>query len=77
MIFNSRRADCSGYLELIWRADVPRPDGATPQAIAYITDMYGSIRKPWYFGAYGIHTVEGPTVASVKAELFSLIEAGQ
>jgi hypothetical protein len=77
MRFNSRRADCSGYLELIWRTDTPLPEGATPQAIAYITDTYGTPRKPWYFGSYGIHTVEGPTVASVKQELFSLIEAGQ
>jgi hypothetical protein len=74
MRFNSRRADCPGYLEFIWR-DTPLPEGANPQAIAYITDAYGTLRKPWFCGVYGIHVVEGPSVASVKSELFALIEA--
>jgi hypothetical protein len=77
MKFDSRRADCRGYLEFIWRADTPIPEGGNPQAIAYITDAYGTPRKPWFCGVYGVHVVEGASVASVKTELFSLIEAGQ
>jgi hypothetical protein len=56
---------------------VERPEGTTPQAIAYITDIYGDDGKPWFHGVYGIHTVSGPTVSAVKQELFDLIEAGQ
>jgi hypothetical protein len=74
MQFDSRRATCPGYLEFIWRADVPREPGTNPQAIAYITDAYSTPRKPWFCGVYGIHVVEGPSVATVKTELFSLIE---
>lgn len=77
MQFDTRRATCPGYLEFIWRTDTPLPSGANPQAIAYITDTYGTPRKPWFCGVYGIHVVEGPSVASVKSELFALIEAGQ
>jgi len=78
MQFDSRRiSGASGYLELIWRSDVGRPDGAIPQAIAVITDIYGSARHPFYVGIYGIHEVTGPSVALVKEELFSLIESGQ
>ena len=77
MQFDSRRATCSGYLEFIWRADTPLPEGANPQAIAYITDAYSTPRKPWFCGVYGTHVIEGASVASVKSELFSLIEAGQ
>jgi hypothetical protein len=71
--YGNRRADCSGYLEFIWR----ETGAPNPQAIAYITDIYGTPRRPWYCGVYGIHVVEGPTVADVKAELFSLLDAGQ
>lgn len=77
MRFDSRRATCSGYLEFIWRTDTPLPEGANPQAIAYITDAYSTPRKPWFCGVYGTHVIEGASVASVKSELFSLIEAGQ
>jgi len=77
MQFASRRATCPGYLEFIWRADVVRPAGTNPQAIAYITDTYSTPRKRWFCGVYGIHVVEGPTVSAVKTELFALIEAGQ
>lgn len=77
MKFDSRLAGGSGYLELIWRTDVERAPGVNPQAIAYVTDMYGTRRKPWFCGVYGIHVVEGPSVAAVKTELFDLIEAGQ
>jgi hypothetical protein len=72
MMFASRRADCPGYLEFIWRSDIPRKPGTHPQAIAYITEIDGA-----YHGCYGIHTVAGRSVASVKSELFALIEAGQ
>ena len=48
MQFDSRLAGGSGYLELIWRTDVPREPGANPQAIAYVTDVYGTRRKPWF-----------------------------
>lgn len=75
--YGNRRADCSGYLEFIWRADQPLPEGANPQAIAYITGAYSTPRKPWFCGVYGIHVVEGPTVAAVKEELFALLDAGQ
>ena len=77
MRFDSRRANCPGYLEFIWRADQPLPEGGNPQAIAYITDAYGTPRKPWFCGVYGIHVVEGASVSTVKPDLFSLIEAGQ
>jgi hypothetical protein len=77
MQFDSRRAKCPGYLEFIWRADVERPEGTTPQAVAYITDIYSNPGKPRFWGVYGTHVVEGPSVASVKSELFALIEAGQ
>jgi hypothetical protein len=77
MRFDSRRADCQGYLEFIWRSDIPREPDTNPQAIAYITDAYSTPRKPWFCGVYGIHVVEGPSVSTVKSELFSLIEAGQ
>ena len=77
MQFDSRLADADGYLEFIWRTDVERPEGTTPQAIAYITDIYGDDGKPWFHGVYGIHTVSGPTVSAVKQELFDLIKAGQ
>jgi hypothetical protein len=77
MKFASRRANCPGYLEFIWRSDIERPEGTNPQAIAYITDLYRSPRREWYAACYGIHVVEGPTVAAVKEELFALIEAGQ
>lgn len=72
MRFDSRRATCPGYLEFIWRTDVPREPGVNPQAIAYITEIDGA-----FHGCYGIHTVAGRTVHAVKTELFSLIEAGQ
>lgn len=78
MQFDSRRVSSArGYLELIWRSDIERPKGATPQAIACITDIYGSVRRPFYVGMYGIHEVQGCTVAAVKEQLFALIEAGQ
>jgi hypothetical protein len=77
MQFDSRRATCPGYLEFIWRTDIPLPEGANPQAIAYITDTYSTPRKPWFCGVYGIHVIEGPSIASVKSELFTLIESGQ
>ena len=77
MQFDSRRATCPGYLEFIWRTDIPREPDANPQAIAYITDTYSTPRKPWFCGVYGIHVIEGPSVASVKSELFTLIESGQ
>lgn len=70
MKFNTKRADCDGYLELIWRTDLE----GSYQQLAYITDQYGTIRKPWYVGFYGIFEVSGPTVAAVKQELFSIIE---
>jgi len=76
MEFDSRRANCDGYLEFIWRTDVMRKEGATPQAIAYITDTYGTPAKPWFTAYYGIHEISGPTVSGVKQELFDLIESG-
>jgi hypothetical protein len=36
--YNSRRADCPGYLEFIWRLPTDAPH---PQAIAYITEDEG------------------------------------
>ena len=78
MQLDSRRVDQDGfYKELIWRTDVERPEGTTPQAIAVIMrdDEAESARR--FYGIYGIHTVSGPTVSAVKQELFDLIEAGQ
>jgi hypothetical protein len=72
MQFDSRRADADGYLEFIWRTDVPRPEGVRPQAIALITGAEGA-----YYGMYGLYTVVAATVSACKAELFALIEAGQ
>lgn len=78
MEFYSRRvADVRGYLEFIYHTDDDRPDSPTPRAVAYITDIYGSVRNPFYVGVYGIHEVKGRTVAAVKEQLFSLIESGQ
>jgi hypothetical protein len=78
MQFNSRRADADGYLEFIWRTDVPRPEGVRPQAIALITDEFDlSTGERHFYGIYGLHTVVAATVADCKAELFALIEAGQ
>ena len=77
MRFDSRRIDQNGfYKEEIWRTDVERPEGTTPQAIAYIisNDKAGNACR--FYGYYGIHTVSGPTVSAVKQELFDLIEAG-
>lgn len=71
--YGNRRANCPGYLEFIWRLPTDAPH---PQAIAYITDAYGTPRKPWFCGVYGIHVIEGPTVAAVKEELFTLLDAG-
>ena len=68
MMFASRRADCPGYLEFIWRSDIPRKPGTHPQAIAYITEIDGA-----YHGCYGTQVVSGATVADVKAALFPLI----
>jgi hypothetical protein len=73
MRFDSRRATCPGYLEFIWRADIERPAGTNPQAIALITEMVDGT----FHGLYRLHTVVAPTVSACKAELFSLIEAGQ
>ena len=75
--YGSRRANCPGYLEFIWRESPDLPEGVNPQAIAYITDTYSTPRKPWFYGCYGIHVVEGATVAAVKDELFALLDAGQ
>ena len=72
MNFASRRANCPGYLEFISDAD---SKAENPQSIAYITDVYGTPRKPYYCGVYGIHVVEGRSVAAVKTELLSLIES--
>ena len=65
--YNSRRADCPGYLEFIWRLPTDAPH---PQAIAYITEDEGS-----YYGCYGTQVVSGATVADVKSQLFPLLDA--
>lgn len=76
MEFDSRRVpEARGYLEFIYRTDDDRPDGPTP--VAYITDIYGTILRPFYVGFYGIHEVKGRTVCAVKEQLFALIESGQ
>lgn len=78
MKFDSRRVEkAKGYLEFIWPIDPSRPKGTTPQAIAYIRDFYRGKQTKHFWGFYGIHEVKGETVAAVKEELFSLIEAGQ
>ena len=80
MQFDSRRADADGYLEFIWRTDVPRPAGVRPQAIAYVTDWTSDDSTPSeqrFCGVYGTHVVDGSTVSAVKRDLFALIEAGQ
>lgn len=79
MNVSSRRANCPGYLEFIY-ADIELPDiepDVSRRAIAYITDTYSTPRKPWFCGVYGVHVIEGPSIASVKSELFTLIESGQ
>lgn len=73
MEFTSRRANCPGYLEFVWRSDIERPAGVTPQAVALITEGADGA----YYGMYGLHTVVAPTVSACKEELFALIEAGQ
>lgn len=78
MKFDSRRADADGYLEFIWRTDVPRPEGVRPRAIALITSETDlSTGEQCFYGIYGLHTVVGSTVSACKQELFALIEAGQ
>jgi hypothetical protein len=64
--YNSRRADCPGYLEFIWRLPTDAPH---PQAIAYIAE-----NESWFYGCYGTQVVNGPTVADVKAALFPLLD---
>ncbi len=61
MRFDSRRADCSGYLEFI------ECDGQTVGLIVEMSD--GS-----FHGMHGLKTVAATTVASVKDQLFPLIE---
>lgn len=66
MKYDTRRiSSARGYLEVINRDNAP---------IAYITDAYGG---DFYVGIYGIHEVQGRTVADVKHELFALLDAGQ
>jgi hypothetical protein len=80
MRFDSRRADVPGYLEFIW-IEKDLPEGVNPQAIALITDTTDGLitdtTDGHFYGMYGLQIVAGPTVSAVKAELFSLIEAGQ
>jgi hypothetical protein len=66
--FDSIRSEfASGYLEFILRTDTP---------IAYIIDINTEGQQS-FCGSYGIHSVQGSTVADVKKELFKLIESGQ
>jgi hypothetical protein len=70
--FDSIRSEyASGYLEFILRTDIP-----SPKAIAYIIDINTEGQQS-FCGSYGIHSVQGSTVADVKKELFKLIESGQ
>lgn len=65
-MYDTRRINSArGYLEVISRDNAP---------IAYITDAYGG---DFYVGIYGIHEIQGRTVAAVKQELFTLLDAGQ
>lgn len=65
-MYHTRRINSArGYLEVISCGDAP---------IAYITDAYGG---DFYVGIYGIHEIQGRTVADVKQELFTLLDAGQ
>ena len=70
--YGSRRANCPGYLEFIWR----ETGAENPQAIAVITDGMSTYRKRIYSACYGIHVIEGPSVSAVKAELFTLLDSG-
>lgn len=73
--YGSRRANCPGYLEFIWRENPDLPEGVNPQAIAVITDGMSTYRKRTYTACYGIHVIEGSTVSAVKQELFDLLDA--
>ena len=72
MKFASRRVDCPGYLEFIWRADLDLKEGERPPTIALVMDD----EEGRFHGMYGLLTVVGNTVAAVKQELFSMIEEG-
>lgn len=73
--YGSRRANCSGYLEFIWREGTPvEPGDKWPQAVAYVTDIYAQGR-PFYVGCFGAHMINGDTVAEVKEALFPLLDA--
>lgn len=64
-MYSTRRINSArGYLEVIHRDNAP---------VAYITDAYGD----FFVGIYGIHEIQGRTVAAVKQELFALLDAGQ
>jgi hypothetical protein len=64
--YGNRRANCTGYLEFIWRETGVK----YPQAIAYITDDSGA-----FYGVYGRRVFAGSTVADVKAQLFPALDA--
>jgi hypothetical protein len=69
-LYYSERKDCPGYLEFIYRK-------GNPHSIAYITNNYATHSCPEFYTAiYGIHEICGSSVASVKAELFNLIDSG-
>jgi len=66
--YGSRRADCPGYLEFIWR----ETGAENPQAIAYINSKCG--RGPFY-GHFRDRVFKGSTVCEVKDKLFPAMDA--
>jgi hypothetical protein len=74
-MYYSKRKECSGYLELIFRKDPDANPDKNEQAIAYITDHYSN-DQPYYTAHYGIYEFKGTSVASVKQALFEALDSG-
>jgi hypothetical protein len=74
-LYYSKRKECSGYLELIFRKDPDAEPDKNVQAIAYITDHYSN-NQPLYTAHYGIYEFVGTSVASVKQGLFEALDSG-
>lgn len=71
-LFYSERMDGPGYLEYIYRKD-----DVHHERIAYITNIYANNNKPfWFTCVYGILEFSGPSVSSVKEQLFDAIAQG-
>lgn len=74
-LYYSKRKECPGYLELIFKKDPDADPDKNVQAIACITDHYSN-DQPLYTAHYGIYEFKGTSVASVKEALFEALDSG-